>query len=339
MTTQKLNRVGIDVSAKELVLAIEYQGKVKADVVRFDNTATGHCALIKHLTKSGRSAQVALEATGIYHVELALALAATPRTEVMVLNPKVIKHFAVARQRRAKTDPIDAQTILSYLQCTEFRAWQAPSHTAQGLRAVGRRLCQLRAELIREQSHAHAVDQHGAAAQQVARDIEVNQNHLKRRIERMEQQALELIKDDETLTQQFRRLVSIKGIADTSAIQILSELVCMPKDMQARQWVAHAGLDPRAIESGSSVHPRRRISKAGNKYLRTALYMPAWVAVRYEPAVTAYYEHLVAQGKARMQAIVAVMRKLLHAIWGMLHHNVDWDPTLFYRNKKELNMS
>lgn len=81
----------------------------------------------------------------------------------------------------------------------------------------------------------------------------------------------------------------------------------------------------------SSVNRSRRISKSGNKYLRTALYMPAWVAVQRESSVKDFYNKLVQAGKKPLQALVAVMRKLLHAIWGMLKHEQLWQPERFYQ--------
>jgi transposase len=100
--------------------------------------------------------------------------------------------------------------------------------------------------------------------------------------------------------------------------------------MTARQWVAHAGLDPRHYESGTSVHKRSRISRAGNRRLRWALYMPALVAARQEPRIKAFYEKLIQAGKKPMQALVAVMRKLLHAIHGMFTHDEQFRGEKFY---------
>ena len=73
------------------------------------------------------------------------------------------------------------------------------------------------------------------------------------------------------------------------------------------------------------------MSKHGNKYIRAALYMPALVAIRHEPNIKAYYEKLLTAGKKKMQTIVAVMRKLLLAIWGMINANKNWDGTKFYK--------
>ncbi|MGH9651134.1 MAG: transposase, partial [Terriglobales bacterium] len=127
----------------------------------------------------------------------------------------------------------------------------------------------------------------------------------------------------------FTHLVSVRGIAAASAIQLLGELLVLPADMTARQWVAHSGLDVRHVTSGTSVHKTPRISKRGNAHVRRALYMPALVATQHEPHVRAFYEQLLARGKTKLQALVAVMRKLLHAIWGMLKTDTDFEGAKF----------
>ena len=146
----------------------------------------------------------------------------------------------------------------------------------------------------------------------------------------MESQALDLVLHDEPLKRAYQRLCSTPGIAQTSALRLLAELTLLPEEMQPPQWVAHAGLDPKPKQSGTA-NPQRRISKTGNKYLRHALYMPAWVAIRHEGHVKAFYDQLIARGKKPLQAIVAVMRKLLHSIWGMLRHDQDFEGEKFYR--------
>ena len=112
----------------------------------------------------------------------------------------------------------------------------------------------------------------------------------------------------------------------------------LPADMNAKQWVAYAGLDPRQFQSGSSVAKKPRISKAGNKFIRQALYMPALVATRYEIHIKAYYQHLISDnGLKKIQAVYAVMRKLLHAIHGMLKTNKSFEGSRFYTLPIEVN--
>ena len=142
--------------------------------------------------------------------------------------------------------------------------------------------------------------------------------------------AVDLVNKHSELQRAFKRVTSVKGIAESSAVQILPELLVLPSDMTVRQWVAHCGLDPREYRSGSSVQKPTRISKVGNVHLRRALYMPALVASRFEPRVKAYYEKLVENDKKPLQALVAVMRKLVHAIYGMLKTDSDFDGEKFY---------
>jgi len=126
-------------------------------------------------------------------------------------------------------------------------------------------------------------------------------------------------------------LISVTAIADASAIQLLAELLVLPDHMPAKPWVAMAGLDPRQYQSGSSVNTKPRLSKAGNRYLRIALYMPALSAAHHDPNVRAYYRHLIeTRGLKKLQAVCAVMRKLLHAIHAMLKNRTTFDSRRFY---------
>ena len=128
----------------------------------------------------------------------------------------------------------------------------------------------------------------------------------------------------------FQLLTGIKGVAQTSAIALMGELLLLPPGLSPREWVKFAGLDPRAFESGKSVHQQARLAKAGNRHIRSALYMPALSATQHDPYVRAYSRHLVDNGKKPLQALCAVMRKLLHAIHGMLKHDKPFDNTRFY---------
>ena len=96
-------------------------------------------------------------------------------------------------------------------------------------------------------------------------------------------------------------------------------------DMKVRQWVARSGLDPVHQDSGTSVHKPARISRAGSRHLRRALYMPALAAVRWDPHLKAFYEALLARHKRKLQALVAVARKLLHAIYGIFRSRTPYD--------------
>ncbi len=164
-------------------------------------------------------------------------------------------------------------------------------------------------------------------------DISAHIEHIQASVARLTREALDIVRRQPELSRKFAHLVSIKGIADASAITILAELEALPDGMSPRQWVAHAGLDPRHFESGSSIHRPTRISKTGNKRLRAALFLPAMVAARHDPHIRGFYQNLIRRGKKPIQANVAVMRKLLHAIHGMFEYDQDFDGGKFYALK------
>jgi transposase len=270
-----------------------------------------------------------MEATGVYGFELALALAGTPHVEVMIANPRAVLRFAQATLQRSKTDTVDAHTLREFVRRMPFRAWTPPAAPVLELRAIARRIEGLMTMRTQELNRLHAASYDGTGMASVQDDLELAVQQVEARVAQLRHAARQVIATHAPLARAFAHLCSVKGIAEVSAIQVLAEISILPADMTVRQWVAHAGLDPRHVQSGTSVHKPTRISKTGNHHLRRALYMPALVASRYEPHIHAFYQELVARGKTRLQAIVAVMRKLLHAIYGMLKHDRDFDGTKF----------
>lgn len=162
------------------------------------------------------------------------------------------------------------------------------------------------------------------------RDAKLAITQLEKRIDCLTAEAVARIERHPELKRVMALLVSIKGIAQTSAIALMGELLLLPPDLSHREWVKFAGLDPKAFDSGKSVHKKARISKAGNRHIRSALTMPALSAKQHDPHIKAYFDHLVANGKKPLQGVCAVMRKLLHAIHGMLKHDKPFDSTRFY---------
>ena len=324
----KQRYVGVDVSQERLDVATRSEG-VAPRTGQFANTSAGHRQLVKWLTKGGSGARVVLESTGVYSLDLALALTAAPRIAVMVVNPRAARKFAEACLQRSSTDATMAVALREYAARMEFVPWTPPSAEVREVRAIARRIAALTLEKTRELNRQHAAGASAETPAVILNDVAVNVRHLERRIAALERHAVARITADAQLQRVYQRLLSVCGIAETTAIQLLGELLVLPPDMRARQWVAHSGLDVRHVDSGTSVHKVPRISKQGNAHLRRILYMPALVAIRHQPHVRAFYDQLLTAGKLPMQAVVAVMRKLLHAIWGMLNTNTDFDGSKF----------
>jgi transposase len=322
----KVQYVGIDVSAKTLQVAIGGPEGVRD--LEIPNDAAGHQRLIKLLAKKGLAVRVCLEATGTYSLDAAIALSAAAGVEVMIVNPKSARHFAEAQLRRAKTDRVDARALLDYAQRMNFVAWARPSQERLHLRQIARRINSLIVETTAEKNRLAAAKATSETPALVLCDIEEGIRQLETRVAKLEAAALELIERAPDLKRLLGHVTSIKGIAERSAVRILGELLMLPDDMSPREVVAHAGLDPKPRQSGAR-DAKRQISRVGNSRLRAALFLPAMVAARYEPAVREAYERLVGRDKLKMVATVAIMRRLLTALWAMILRDEPFDPAKF----------
>lgn len=318
---------GIDVGAEELVLIIR-KNRISYKAQKFANTPADRVRLVKKLVKLP-GIIVCLEATGVYHFDLCLALH-DAGVALMVINPKAAHNFAKSLMKNSKTDAVDAETLAQYAERMDFVAWVRPSDEKIAIRSLARRMNTLSRQKAAAKNQLHALASSQETPKAVLRDASLAISQLEKRIDRLTEDALALIGKHPDLERVFKLLTGIKGVAQTSAIALMGELLLLPPGLSHREWVKFAGLDPRAFDSGKSIHKPARLSKAGNRYIRSALYMPALSAKQHDPHVKAYFQHLVDNGKLPLQAVCAVMRKLLHAIHGMLKHDKPFDNTRFY---------
>jgi transposase len=260
-------------------------------------------------------------------LDVALFLQADSRIEVMVANPRAVKDFAKALLQRSKSDPVDAWVLAEYAARMPFQPWQPPSSSALAVTALARRIHALTESATREKNRLHALSATGTSLKVLVADLKRSLQAIARSQARLTRECRKIIAADGLLEGRFRLLLSLPGVGETSALQLLGELALLPADAEVRQWVAYAGLDPCTCSSGSSLAKRPRISKVGNRHLRRALYMPALTAACHHAAFASYYRRLQQRGKCKMVALVAVMRKLLHATFGMFKHGARFDAS------------
>ena len=319
---------GIEVSQDELLVALRREEQT-LPLQSFPNPSEGHRALARYLVRKGRLVRVGLESTGVYGLDLALLLHKQAGLEVRVANPRAVRHVAKARRERSKTDPLDARVLLACAARRPLQPWQPPSATALHLCALARRIEAVTDRCAAEKNRLHAACAAQALPAAIRQALRRSIALHERALERLTEQAQKLLATDAHWQERCDSLDRIPGIGPASALW--GELALLSADRGVRQWVAAAGIDPREYSSGSSVHKKTRSSKAGNRRLRRALYMPALVAVQHDPHLGAFYQHLLGKGKAKLQALVAVMRKLLHAIFGMFKHRLPYDGSQLVR--------
>ena len=318
--------VGVDVGSTTFHLAIHGETEIR----EFDNTEDGRKTLLRFLKKRKRSIRVVLESTGAYGLQLALLLAQAKRVDVFYVNPMAAKAY-VGRGilPRAKCDRVDALALARMAADDIGAPWEPPAQHLMDLRTMVRRIRTLINDQTREKNRLKAGKSAGIP-QTVIQDIEDNIEALARRIDRLRRAAVEFARGFDGLSEDIELLDTIIGVGPNTAVEVLAELKCMPSDLTAKQLVAQAGLDPRAVQSGRRDGPRR-ISKMGSKYLRATLHMAAHNAVRFCPEVAEFYRVLTEdRGKHRLTALVAVARKLLHCMHGMLLNRTAFVPSRFY---------
>lgn len=321
--------VGIDIGAKSVVVSVRRAGRTIGPY-EFRQTSEGHQALIKKL--GCQVACVVLEATGIYYLDLAVALqrAGLP---VAVINPRSFHHFANLKLNTSKTDALDAALLAEYGECMKPALWQAPDEALMGLRDIGRQINRLTAARTQAKNRLHALRSKSSTLALLIEDETDGIERLDLRIEKLTKAAIELINQQPQYKQHLANITRAKGIGQASGIAMLAELSVLPRELKSAQVSRYAGLDVRLCQSGTSVNKPGRLSKAGNAYLRSALYMPALSAVRHDPNAKAFYEALQKRGKKKIQALCAVMRKYLTGIWACLKLGVPFDSSELFSDK------
>ena len=322
---------GIDVSLAKLTVVILDANLQARPALEFTNDAKGHQQLLRQLRRLQAGVHAGLEPTNVYHLAIARALHAQRRIDVSVISTTAARHFAQARMQRTKTDRVDARMLAEYLEACQPTPWQPPRDVAVRLRSLTRFI----ASQVERQT-ALKCQRHSAKRSQadllVLQTINAELKTIEQRIAKLRQRALQMIKADPQFARWFKLLVSVPGIASVTATYLIGEYGMLPAGLSKKQWVALAGLDPQTRESGKSVNKPRHISKKGGKPVRRALFLPASIAVRCCAEVGRYCAKIQARCGGKLPALCAVMRKLLQAIWGMLHYDQPFNPARFCPN-------
>jgi len=297
--SESLVYVGMDVAKATLDLyaPIPPRGQSR----QFSNDRSGHRALVRWLRPLG-VVQVVCEATGGYERAALEALRAAGIT-VSVVNARQVRDFGRAQGRLAKTDRLDAAVLAEFGRCLHPKVTAAPSAAQQQLAELVTRRHQV--QQLRTAEHnrlEHAT--HPAVRRQVQRHVVA----LDRQLEELDAWLTELVRAEQSLAQKVARMCLVVGVGRITAITLLA-LVPELGTLNRRQAAALLGVAPFNRDSG----PRRghRLILGGRAAARRALYMAGLVAAYKNPWLKSFYHRLVAEGKARKVALVAVMRKLI----------------------------
>jgi transposase len=278
------------------------------------NTPLGIRELLQVLKPFKKDIHFVLEATGGYEKALTLALQ-KKYTQVSVMNPRHIRHFAKAMGLLAKNDRVDARLIALYAEKIQPKATLKMDHAQTQLVAYQTRYQQIQTMITAERNRLEHADHFTQTS------IQRSLRHFEQELERIQTQINACLKAVPNLQHQVTLLQTIKGVGPkvaTAVMAYLSEI----GTLSHKHLASLAGVAPFACDSGQKRGTRS--TWGGRAPLRAALYMSALVAIRYNPVIKQFYERLIKAGKKPMVAIVACMRKLLSIMNAIIKHNQPW---------------
>jgi transposase len=313
--------LGIDVSKAKLDVCLLRDDQRPA-IKMFANTPSGFEQLVQWVQQRQVSElHACLEATGRYGEGVALFLHEQGYTVSMV-NPAQVKAHAQSQLQRNKTDKQDAALIADFCRKQRPPAWIPPDPVERELQALVRHYDDLKVALQQHQNRLEA----GVTSPLVVAHLQAQVTLLQQQMDEVRRQINDHLDQHPDLKRQRDLLTSIPGLGDLTAAKLLAEFRDIRRFQDVRQLVAFAGLNPRHRQSGSSVRGHPHISKMGRASLRAALYMPAVSALNHNPILRTFAERLRQRGLRGKAVVVAVMRKLLHLVYGILKSGQPFDP-------------
>ncbi|AJP73567.1 IS110 family RNA-guided transposase [Sphingomonas hengshuiensis] len=302
--------VGIDVSKDRLDVHVSPAGE--AWTVGRD--AEGLETLVARLGASAPLC-IGLEATGGYETVVAAALGAAG-LPVAVINPAQIRHFARAMGKRAKTDPIDAAVIARFVEATRPPPRALADTETRALADLVARRRQIIAMMVSERQRLRR-----ATLLPLRKSIERLLAALQKELSDLERTIDEAVRGSPLWRDQEALLTSIPGVGPTTARTLLAELPELGQ-LGRRQISALAGVAPWTRQSGQ--WRGKAMIGGGRPTVRSALFMAALVASRYNPVLQALYQRLVASGKPKKVALIALARRLLTFANAILRSKSPW---------------
>lgn len=301
---------GIDVGKDVLVL------EILDAVSEWPNTPGGCRKLVKKIARIP-GIHAVCESTGGYEKVFAQCCheAGVP---VSVVFPKRVRDFANACGQWAKSDPIDATMIRRFAEATNPEAQQPPSQAEQELQELVTRRLQIIEESQRLRQRV-AMLRHLA----LRREAGLTLKRLERELAAIEAMLMEVAESPQ-YQDRIEAMTTVKGIGLTSALTLLAYLAELGT-VSRRAVTKLVGLAPFNKDSGQ--HKGKRSIYGGRGSARKALYMPAMSAIRYNPKLREFYNRLIANGKPKMVALTAVMRKLLIILNAVLKDLTNPAPT------------
>ena len=302
--------VGIDVSKDSLEVALGCAGEVRR-VANVDRAITALAAELQPLEPQ----LVVMEASGGYE-RLVAALLWEAGLPVVIANPAQVRDFAKGIGQYAKTDRQDARLIARWAEVKQPLLRQLPdAHSRELSEMLGRRR-QLLEMLVAERQRLSQT-----VSQPIRKELSASIASLERRIKRIEEEIEQRIRKSDLWQRTRELLESVPGVAKQTSLMLVAELPELGRS-DRRHLASLVGVAPYPRDSGKSHRPR--LIHGGRAAVRSALYMAALSAARFNPVLAPFYQRLLNRGAAKKQALVAVIRRLLGILNAIVRDRTPW---------------
>jgi len=301
--------VGIDVSKASLDIAIGQEG----ERLKAANTGKAIQSVVKRLNEY-QPELVVVESTGGLERKVVQAMQEAGLA-VAVINPRKVRKFADAIGRLAKTDEIDARLLAYYGFTARPHAKPKPTPAVEKLSGLVRRRAQITEMITAERNRR------SSCPESLRQGLEEHIAWLEAEEEMLTNEIKRQLVEEEEFKEKNEILQSVKGVGPIMSATLLAEVPELGT-YSHKQIAALAGVAPFSRDSGKH-HGKRKI-KGGRSKVRCPLYLSTLSAIRHNPVIRPYYQHLLEQGKQKKVAIVACMRKLLTILNAMVRDMQPW---------------
>jgi transposase len=302
--------VGVDVAKDSLEIYLPFSKQN----LSIENSIESIDELCLQLKKK-RKLMVVMEATGGYE-KLLVDRLLKHAIVCAVVNPRQVRDFANGIGLDAKTDPIDAQVISRFGDVVQPAAMTEKSEHEKKHAALVTRRSQL-LDMINQEKNRIKQTWDNDAKQSIREMLE----SLEKQLKSIDAQLAKMLAEDSVNARKIEILNSAVGIGPVMISTLIAELPELG-EMNRGQVAKLVGVAPINRDSGKS--NGKRFIGGGRSHVRRVLYMATLAAIRFNPAIKAFYMNLKAKGKLSKVAIVACMRKLITILNLMIKNNTLW---------------
>ena len=322
--------VGIDVSKDTLAVCYGYLTEqykmVYSKQTQFSNNVKGFESLLKwakQLEDNNSPTLYVMEATGVYYEQLAYYLTSVDN-QVHVLLPNKSKHFAKSLDIKSKTDKIDAKILSRIALERPLNPWQGHDQTMLTIKLLCREYRDAKGKVTSLKNQLHAKNHSYGCPKQIIQRIKNQIKLLETQISQIECEIREICLQDELLSVRINKIATVPGLSFMTIISIISEMNGFALIENSKQLVSYCGFDVVHNESGT-FKGKSKISKKGNRFVRTALYMPALSAIQFNQDLKAFYENIVERKKIKKIGVTAVARKMLILTYTLWKNDTEYE--------------